>query len=34
MKKLSLSKKEYGIEDSDIEENYQSSGIISAEEEE
>ena len=27
-------KKEYGIEDSDIEENYQSSGIISAEEEE
>ena len=27
-------KKEYGIEDSDIEENYQSSGIISTEEEE
>ena len=27
-------KKEYGIEDSDIEENYQSSGIISNEEEE
>ena len=27
-------KKEYGIEDSDIEENYQSSGIISADEEE
>jgi hypothetical protein len=27
-------KKEYGIEDSDIEDNYQSSGIISAEEEE
>ena len=27
-------KKEYGIEDSDIEENYQSSGIISVEEEE
>ena len=27
-------KKEYGIEDSDIEENYQSSGIIYAEEEE
>ena len=27
-------KREYGIEDSDIEENYQSSGIISAEEEE
>ena len=27
-------KREYGIEDSDIEENYQGSGIISAEEEE
>ena len=27
-------KKEYGIEDSDFEENYQSTGIISAEEEE
>ena len=27
-------KKEYGIDDSDFEENYQSSGIISAEEEE
>ena len=27
-------KKEYGIEDSDIEESYRSSGIISAEEEE
>ena len=27
-------KKEYGIEDSDLEENYQSSGIISAQEEE
>tara|TARA_B100000886_G_scaffold243434_1_gene170975 strand:+ start:1397 stop:1801 length:405 start_codon:yes stop_codon:yes gene_type:complete len=27
-------KKEYGIEDNDIEENYQSSGIISTEEEE
>ena len=27
-------KKEYGIDDSDIEENYQSTGIISNEEEE
>ena len=27
-------KKEYGIEDSDIEENYQTSGIISTQEEE
>ena len=33
-KEIVTIKKEYGIEDSDIEENYQSSGIISAEEEE
>ena len=33
-KEIVTIKKEYGIEDSDIEENYQSPGIISAEEEE
>ena len=33
-KEIITIKREYGIEDSDIEENYQSSGIISAEEEE
>ena len=33
-KEIITIKREYGIEDSDIEENYQSSGIISTEEEE